>query len=529
MGRKESNDRKVFEGRINPGKIQEGFVRVPEERFIEGDRGKQLEFPGFPKDSRLKKLGRFALSATPKLIFSAGFVAGALYFTKETLEYAADYDEIKIPSENQGLEGLEDYYGLDNDREISDLDRLVLIDQYALAKMAFTSYGDYELLTDYSEGTKRFLKEGRRSILIDGVNLINKIEEHDNIELDEEKDIVRLNVGEGFEFILGDTYDEFLLSGIIDQTLVIDDKRKPPKERDKAISNLQDLFWLSKTDLPIEFYEGSFAFPDTQILLNTSRLYQTLSRLGYSISPEIKFVPYSAETESAGHFEHDGTLILESGSGRGAIVHEEGHQQAFKNTKFGQEEFNKIFNDAVNRYAVDPKNTNIYISDYALTNLKENYAETFETYFLDGDIFRTRLKELRAADIRSYYVLQTMYDFFKDFFHGEQYSKNGKIFDPQPGDFFLISDPNPGRNIELTEEPLSGDLVGSTKNLDTVKIIEGPVDFPYSSGVMRKWKIQVNSIYQENGARVKDYSPLEGWIWELWLGEELNDTEVIEE
>lgn len=517
--------------KIELGRVEEGFIRTPKEPYIEGDCGKQLEFSEsiIPREKRSRwsdirwlKMPAAAVVLTAELAY-LGYMTGTIIADR-----FSDDNVLTPPDERQGLNGIVDLYGLDHGEGIDDFDKAVLIDQYKLAKSAFVQYGNYEIVTDYSSDTIVFIKEGRRSLLIDGANLVNKMAGDKPFQIDEDKDSIKY-ASQEFEFKLGDTYSEFLLGGVIDQMLEIDNAKNPISVQEEAISNLKDLIWLSSHKLPIEFRSDSYSFPDTQILINMSRFYQTITELGYPIPSHIVFGQHSRKDIGAGWYVREtDTVIVTSRAGESAEIHEEAHHQADENTEFSQEKFNQIFLDAIGKTGADYKQKDFYVSDYPLTKnsqgetLTEEYAEVIEAYFTDGVGFRHQLKLLYETSNPAFEVKKAQYEFAQEFFGGKQYLINGEIFTSEHGSVFTIDDPDPNQTsgIYLREEPKVGDENGRPKIFDQelVRVLDGPREMTFSSGeTVSAWKVEL--VYKEGDNY--NSTGLEGWIWDIWLGDRI--------
>ncbi len=487
--------------------------------------GRQLEFPEevFPRDNKLKRSGKNILIRSSLALALATEIVYLGVITEESIsDYNSDDDGLTPPAEKQGIDGIADFYGLDRGEGIDEFDKAILIDQYKLAKLAFTNYGSYELLTYNSSETTELLKQGRRSLLIDGANLINKVKEREFFQIDEEKDSIKY-LDQDLEFKLGDTYSEFLLGGIIDQLIEINSSENPVEKQEEAIAFLKDLIWLSGQNLPIELKSDSYSFPNIQILSNMSRLYRTLAELKYPAPSTIIFGPYSKEHDAAGWYTIEkNRVIVTSNAKPTSIVHEEAHHQADENPQFSQERFDEMFQNIVSQQGLDLENKDIYVSDYAMKNLVENYAEVIEAYFTDGIGFRNQLKSLYLSGNPAYEVKKVVYEFAQDFFGGKQYLRNGEEFFPAPGQVFKIEDPDPNQNvgIYLREEPKVGDEEGRPRVFgnESVRILDGPKEMTFSPGkTVLAWKVEpvisVNNDYNSTG--------FEGWIWEIWLGDRI--------
>jgi hypothetical protein len=165
------------------------------------------------------------------------------------------------------------------------------------------------------------------------------------------------------------------------------------------------------------------------------------------------------------------------------------------------------------------------VSEYAKTNNFEDYAETMMHYFYLGNDFRNTLKLARETESPVYEVLKAKYEFMREFFEGQEFSLEGKIFKPQIDDFIFIDDPDPYlESIPLAFEPPSvGDENINTEGTISlydgavVKIIDGPVEAHHEYMGMER-------NYYKVEFELSSGETVEGWISDIWFGGTLRQT-----
>jgi len=188
-----------------------------------------------------------------------------------------------------------------------------------------------------------------------------------------------------------------------------------------------------------------------------------------------------------------------------------------------------------------------------MTDVAEDYTDTFAWYFWHGDNLRQKLQELSSTDPAAQVILQAKIDFFKNiFFRGEEFQNEGVSLTDQSkaivtevdidlaeqkfqaGNIVKIEDDdrqNPGILLRLT--PGYG---LDNKNLpavfagDEVEIIEGPKTIIYlalsadGSRIEKKtvnwWKVKISHQAIDSYSLIGNIEG-EGWIQERWLGKKV--------
>ena len=304
------------------------------------------------------------------------FVGLAVYGGKQAVDnflIKKYLDERYTPAQREnGIGGIERYYGLDDSYET----RKIVTGEYDLARNAFMSLAAYELKTDYDQFTEDFIRQQRYDLVIDGVELLQKYYNIEPIDLDKGENTAELDGLRKFD--LTNTYDLVLLDATIQTFLDLNDEESSLESRYLARQDFSDLVWLVNANLPVTIRERTFAYPSVDTLPTMGRLYRSLDELGYPSASEIVFRPYVADGK-VGFYTGDGEIYLTESAAVSSAVHEEAHHQADKNDDFGQSGFNEMVGDVEERVKEvlgdrDFRRT-VYISEYASTNNKENYAE----------------------------------------------------------------------------------------------------------------------------------------------------------
>ena len=497
--------------------------------------GEQLRFPKdvFRRDSFIKRNGRKLLLFGSSAILLAEVGYWVNYTAQSIIDNGDSVDT--PPTRERGVDGLISYYLGDEEGLDGDETKAVLIDNYKLAKNGFIDFANYQLKTDYSEGTLDFLRKERWTLIVDGANILNRISQDQILEFNNDEGYIKYT-GEDLTFRQGNAFEEFVVQEIITQELITRDNRWFEQERSTARSYLEDLVWLARADLPIKVEQDSFVFPHAEILINMARFYKTIKDLGYPLPEEIDFTPFNSNSPGAGWYQddRDEIFVTERGSDS-TIVHEGAHNQADENKVFSQEAFSLIVEQALKKGSYSYNDSgNFYINPDVLAGaskegaLIENYAETISTYFTDGIHFRHRLKELYMTDNAAYNILRTQYDCAKMFFGDREYLLNGEIFNPKVGDVFEVDDPDTsGRGITLRPEVASGITEDDpiVSDLEYLRIVDGP-EYKYFEGTERSekwWKVEL--VFPE-GEGVYDPDMGEGWIREIWFGRKILSSEI---
>ena len=502
--------------------------------------GKQLEFPEeiIPHSESIKAelshWRRILRKAGPSIILlialgSSGY--GGFRITKDFILPSIPKVDDKDSQENKNrIEDLEAYYSeFRNDAGDQDYEKL-LISEYHLAKESFNGFSGYELKTNYSDDTLEFIQDSRRVLLTDGADLVNRITNSEEFVIDQDEGWI---LAEDVVFNFRDTYQEFILDGIITQFLVISHPDSSAVSKFEATKKKEDLFRLARQNLPIVVNVDSFGFPPENLLINMARFYQEIKRLGYPVPSEILFKFYPGNGPAGGYYDQTDDFFVTNNSGDGTVIHEWAHHQADENIEFSQQSFNETVRRGLDKQGLSLTEESVYVNSGVIDllnpegTLVEDYAETIRLYFEDGVGFRKLLKTLYLGNEAAYEVLLAKYEYAKDFYGGKEFLSNGEEFKPKPGDIFFIDDPDPSRTPiglrpEPIFEPISGPVVYKD---DTVEIIEGPeeVEVP-SGGKAKMWKVVVAVAASEAGIGI--VPEWTGWIWEIWLGSRFIPAEI---
>ncbi len=405
----------------------------------------------------------------------------------------------------------------------------LLISKHKSQREGLINVYDDLLHTNLTEKQKDTIREERISIVLDGAEILKRLPFNKTLEVDRDKKIVTL--GEK-EFNLKSTNSLFMIDSIISTALSANETGNTRVSQMKAKRDLQDLLWLSEQDFQIGFTEFSSVLPTEEKLISTARMCKKLAELGYPV-PKIEF---ELELKDASgryikdldlfkiggisvHIREERAVIGNEGQGK-TVVHELAHFQADVNGKMNQDKFDTTVKKAqktANLQEEDVKKS--HVTGYATTSNKEDYAETITLYFWDGEWFRRKLNELRDNESPEYSILKAKYDFAKAFFNGEEYTSDGIVFYPKPGEVFeVIHDPTHKKSIDLWASPYSigdetnwsGFIRGSSEK---VIILDGPKQIisPTGEKVMAV-KVKGGAFYDTYEFSENTYDFNEGWI-----------------
>lgn len=402
-----------------------------------------------------------------------------------------------------------------------------LINNYYLGRIGLDAFSDFELKTGDSDEIKKTIGDKRIKLAFLGADILAKEEPDKNIVTDEKNGVV---IFEGRYFDIKNPRHLFILDEIIEQNFYLLDTNKTPQEKYKASKWLEDLNWLADSKVPVQFEVKEIGYPPEGSLRALARFYRTLDRQGIKKLPEkIIYLPYLIDENYgyAGGIYRDEVQEIEisKSSGADSVPHEDGHYQSFRNVDYSQDIYNKIITEAKIR------TTNVYDEKDTFINpdvLKgggggvevEDYAETIRVYFWDGVAFRRRIQELKYAHSDAAIILEVKYEFAKKFFKGEEFTKEGEVFDPKIGDVFEISDSDPQKApIPLRQEPMQFAVFSdSVFDKNPVKVLDGPIVTIYRGDEVRMWKVEAGDIFREG-----EFDPRaemkQGWISETWFGD----------
>lgn len=247
----------------------------------------------------------------------------------------------------------------------------------------------------------------------------------DQIQVDSKNQYLWLN-DEGFD--LGNRFDR-LLAGttiqskiqLIDYNLQLAEAKESkknyglsPEEISVLSQELQEdlgyLTWLKKNLPNFELENDSVAFISKSEMVRIARLMQDLNLIKVEPPRRIKWC--GAFCLENGKFSGiasplTGRTELDPNANTKTLAHEIAH------TKFNQliPKFT-LLRGRLGQAATDDRLS--YITNYAMTNTMEDFAETFAYYVMHGDYFRDLLEELKVNDTKAYAALKQKYDFIKN-------------------------------------------------------------------------------------------------------------------
>lgn len=496
--------------------------------MVKQEQERQLVFPEEIIPEGETKTPRLSRKAAIRAVYSAGYVSllgwaiyGAYQCVEESNSLVSD-DGIAPAKREKGIEGLDYYYALSENFDHEEARKIVTA-EYQIARDSFNYYAAYELKTDYTEGTEAFINQQLYDLAVDSAELLKRYYGFSEIKIDQDER--KVDFPGTLEFDLDNRYDLVLLDGLANSILGYSNPDNSSEAKFIALKRYDDILWLAQQDLPVTIYERTFAYPENNMLTNMSRFYRTLDE-DYPRPVEVVFYPF-AVGDSAGHYIGNSIIYLTEQTDGFGFVHEAGHHQADENGRFSQERYDEVVRSAIVRMEEKlGKSLNLdasSITDYAKKNSREDYAETFMMYFSKGVEFRFKLKELKSNGDPNYEVVLAKYNFFDEFWHGEEFTGDGEELNPQIGDVYRISDPD-GRELGIGLRPQPNVDTDSDYSAiyhdDRVKILEGPVDYSDSETgeVMRLWKVILVNIASSDGT-IAEVEGAVGWVREYWLGD----------
>ncbi|HVZ12136.1 MAG TPA: hypothetical protein VG965_03840 [Patescibacteria group bacterium] len=387
-----------------------------------------------------------------------------------------------------------------------------LIHDYRSQRTALVALYDWNIPTTRSKTERNAVKQQRINTTLEGAGILQRLPYDKTIRIDSHSKTVEIG---DISLDLNNTYQLFLADGIISNSLTVQDQNSAVTVQMEAYLRLQNTLWLAKQKLPIKFDKFAFALPPDDLLLNIARMYRKMEELNYPIGKTHFTTKRMGSAAGNYHARIDlpqvgrifgGFIDINNEASSVTISHENAHYQADVNREVKQ----ATFDSSVLKFdsgLTDKEKEEARVSKYANTDDKEDYAETIEYYFTNGEEFRRKLTKLRLDDSSSYAGLKARYDFAKAFFKDEEYVGDGNIFYPKPGDVYQVMKPDDDKvtHIDLWDDPatigIGGQSVDTVNEYEDLRIIEGPVEITTDSGD------QVYAVKVRKGVfKAEDYS-----------------------
>ena len=296
-----------------------------------------------PHTERVEAQPRYVVR-TAKIVGTATLVGLAALGAREIVSRAVDLfqdDSHQSKHHNQSLEGLETYYSFNNSDFEGD-DAWLLIDQYNVARDSFANFSLYELKTNHTSETTDFIKDGRKKLLLDGARIFSLLAtDKETVQIGNDEDWVEV---QGIKFDLDNSYHEFLLDGVINNSILMYASDAPDLQVYDANERRADLLWIAHEDLPIEIADDAWGFAPENVFINMARFYQKIKALGYPV-PSHMFFQFHKPDDPGGAWYYDelNDLYVTNESGDASIVHEWAHNQSDENPKFSLKSYNDAF------------------------------------------------------------------------------------------------------------------------------------------------------------------------------------------
>jgi hypothetical protein len=348
---------------------------------------------------------------------------------------------------------------------------------------------------------------------------------------------------EGREFDLSNQYDFHLASAIIDKSL----EKYTQKQNDS--SQIDNLLWLKDQNIDIRFENDSYAiFPPDRMQVMANLLFYAREEPRPYVIEFYRFGDNRFPSEPAGVYDctyakslideiknsfnqdyydkKNCPILISNIVDSTGITHEIAHFLGYSSKTFNQEEYVSVANLAIknSESEISLKN-DCYLTNYAMSNNGEDFAETLAYYFNNGSYFRNLIQQTRWWDRGAYEVLKAKYDFFQNKFGDKQFAINGKEMTKNEvlnenlqftlDKYYRVSDKSPSpykeKGIHLRLEPsldvpVYDDLKVSDD--DIVEILEASVIYTDGTGeIYIFYKVKVLS----------KPGNLLGWIAGEWL------------
>lgn len=184
--------------------------------------------------------------------------------------------------------------------------------------------------------------------------------------------------------------------------------------------------WFRSINPPVNPREGSYVFFPQFEIVDMARVFKAVYDQGYTFPKKIDYC-------GAGCFENTNVLgraradlntaeVKNRYIATYTLAHEIGHLVS------SQRDLIVKFTEIRGMVGADSAENRLKsVTDYALTNSFEDFAETFAKYLSNGDYFRLMLEQLRLHNPEAYAVLNRKYEFMKmEVFKGVEFSSSAK-------------------------------------------------------------------------------------------------------
>ena len=432
------------------------------------------------------------------------------------------------------------------------------IEVYQLAKGADGGVFQSMLLNNPSEATISLAHQIARDYFDRGVALL-QLKSPENIKPHFSDTEGKVLVFQNRQFDLTNLYQFHLSQALVDKSLeVYLPEDSPERSAGSVVNQLNLLWWLKDQNINVKFEPGSFAFfdSDNMVTIATSLYYTQKDtpkpsvlqfyRLGdgrySSLNQKGKIV--TAGSYDCSHYQsiseeivdvfdfnesrENCPVLISNAVDAVGIAHEIGHQVGANSERLDEEEFKKRIETVMTEFESKVTNkSDIYLTEHAADNFKEDYAEAFGWYIARGSEFRQLLQQMRWWNYGAYKILSAKYQFFEEKFGGKEFLANGipadsfdlKARNDLAGKIFTVKDMGPepfkSAGIGLRQLPTNLDTrTGALFDGDVVRINQGPVGWGNSrtGETYTMYKVSaINNVGQE----------ITGWLAIEWLGQEL--------
>lgn len=328
--------------------------------------------------------------------------------------------------------------------------------------------------------TKHFaetLESQRDTSILDGAHILQTARFFGEIEdkylFDSDYSGLWIN---GDRFDLKNRYQKQLAGAII-HTQILELKEKQKNERSESKDN-QDpwdvnkfteekeaLVWLKSKGVNIRFEERSAGFYSRENIVTIAMFYQELEKASLPFPREVSYCDISCldfVKPRENPYEKSNGIIqgvanvktqsakLEHNAGPFAFAHETGH-------------ILDGVNNLLERYALLTGQNGLapldkrfsFLRTYGMLDIKEDFADNFAQFIIDGEYFRDLILAFEAKDPENGMMLRKKYEFIRDeVFQGVEFSSNARRLNTNPEGPILANEliswyPHFGNVIEI--------------------------------------------------------------------------------
>lgn len=318
------------------------------------------------------------------------------------------------------------------------------------------------------------------------------------------------------------------------------------EETQKLQESLKMLLWLKQHRVNIKIEDEGMAFFNSDEMVKLARMFYGLDLAGIKPKGQITWCNSYDCLVNGGWAAGEADFFLRNNislkpyAGADVVTHEEGHEEIPNTIKsnfanIGKKALKVLPTETALSTSIIPipgfnapeipvqlftKDRQTFISDYAMKNDEEDFAETFMNYMMRGDAFRSILRDRKAQNQDISHILQQKYDFMKnEIFRGIEFLDGAIVKKPQ----------NPvsiGQQRAVVED-IQDNLWYPEKPAvcaNSVSVIGGPYTEDLNGQTQKVWEIEVKggqfNFGPEQAVNYKAFVP------ENALGDEINNNKA---